>query len=985
MANINEILARAAALRDETALNSISPERAGSIMYDTLIALNELWLQQGAALVISKIYASVAAMEADTDPVSDISGKPLRPGQIVVIASSDSDNGSVYRYNGPDSPSWSLVGKIGNLEIVSVSPNTQSGGYNLNVGDTSINTASQDEVRHISGGVYQDNNPVIEQGTISSAGIDVDVSTRIRTKEYLKCESLTINAGIGKVSVFGYSDDIFIGNEDWKTGTNTIKIEGATKYRIVFAKTNDGAISPSDFASLGVVITEHIVGEISENSTKDRDYSNFLVGNFNEFGIISNRAIGQDGTVEINNNFSCTCPISISNGIYILGITKSSVDGTTRIHGYKNGSWVKQLNKIDSGQSGHLSCLFEIENNEIDEIRISYRTSSTTLERIQYAVISRINVLDVHLEKGFYSEDSNRYGIFTDKTLFSRINCKPILLNGADTIAIHSNKELYSKSIIVYFRSENGGAISSTEIPNVESDIFISVPSASYYVDIEVSGTNIETTSTVDGKAIGQDGSIEDNQSYSYADFVSVTNGKFILEISKSNADGITRIHGYKNGSWVKQITMINSGQSGAIACAFKIENNEIDEIRISYRNTSTNITKLLYLTSSDSVKDTLSVHLYNSSSIPEEGKRIYRNSGNPIINPFNVGGPDELLTCMCYMLPPNYTYNKNKIPLIVWFDGSANYPTITSSFSQNKLPGLSYMRDEGFAIMQVFAWGADYAVSCPDCGKDMPYPTRTCLRTIKSAIEYMVDRYNIDADNVHIASKSFGGIMATYLSLNPIYPLKSIGMFSPCIDVLSMRGRFLGGRLALIKDLDLQGEYVEDFKDITESGETQTGVENYFFSPRCQNLWLDNFEKLMSINPAWLFVCEAGYGDKYQESLENARHWWNTDGTYVEDKYNALVYTHTNRHRIGKIPCKLWIGNHDVDTPHQIMLEYENQLKNCGCYTEDTLIEGGGHSSPDFGDMQPVTTKLGIYYESVAIGWRENIEWIRRNSVGDI
>lgn len=118
MVNINEILARAAALREETALNSISPERAGGIMYDTLMALNELWLQQGAALVISKIYASVDAMEADTNPVSDISGKPLRTGQIVVIASEDEDNGSVYRYNGPDSPSWSLVGKIGNLEPV---------------------------------------------------------------------------------------------------------------------------------------------------------------------------------------------------------------------------------------------------------------------------------------------------------------------------------------------------------------------------------------------------------------------------------------------------------------------------------------------------------------------------------------------------------------------------------------------------------------------------------------------------------------------------------------------------------------------------------------------------------------------------------------------------------------------------------------------------------------------------------------------------
>lgn len=116
MANINELLARAAALRDETQLNSISPERAGGIMYETLLALNELWLQQGAALVISKIYASVAAMEADTSPVSDLTGKPIRPGMVVVIASSDSNNGSVYRYNGTSSPSWSLVGEIGNLE-----------------------------------------------------------------------------------------------------------------------------------------------------------------------------------------------------------------------------------------------------------------------------------------------------------------------------------------------------------------------------------------------------------------------------------------------------------------------------------------------------------------------------------------------------------------------------------------------------------------------------------------------------------------------------------------------------------------------------------------------------------------------------------------------------------------------------------------------------------------------------------------------------
>ena len=117
MATLQEILARAQALREETELGSISPERAGSIMYDTLQQINQMQLL-GASLVINKIYASVAAMEADSAPVSDLSGTALKEGQLVVIVPSDtssSDMGSVYRYNGTTDgvSSWSFVGKIG--------------------------------------------------------------------------------------------------------------------------------------------------------------------------------------------------------------------------------------------------------------------------------------------------------------------------------------------------------------------------------------------------------------------------------------------------------------------------------------------------------------------------------------------------------------------------------------------------------------------------------------------------------------------------------------------------------------------------------------------------------------------------------------------------------------------------------------------------------------------------------------------------------
>ena len=128
MPNILDILARAQSLMNETALNSITPPRAGGIMYDTLLVLNQMQLE-GASLLISKVYASVSAMEADTTPTSDLTGRALKPGQLVVIVTSDtssSDMGSEYRYNGPGS--WTYVGKVGGLPLDTVPTQSSTKG-----------------------------------------------------------------------------------------------------------------------------------------------------------------------------------------------------------------------------------------------------------------------------------------------------------------------------------------------------------------------------------------------------------------------------------------------------------------------------------------------------------------------------------------------------------------------------------------------------------------------------------------------------------------------------------------------------------------------------------------------------------------------------------------------------------------------------------------------------------------------------------------
>ena len=115
MPNILDLLARAQSLMNETALNSITPSRADGIMYDTLLVLNQMQLE-GGSLLISKIYTSVSAMEADTTPTSDLTGRALRAGQLAVIVPADTssaDLGKVYRFN--SAGSWSLCGKIGGL------------------------------------------------------------------------------------------------------------------------------------------------------------------------------------------------------------------------------------------------------------------------------------------------------------------------------------------------------------------------------------------------------------------------------------------------------------------------------------------------------------------------------------------------------------------------------------------------------------------------------------------------------------------------------------------------------------------------------------------------------------------------------------------------------------------------------------------------------------------------------------------------------
>ena len=107
MTTSDEIKRKALELAEKTDSNSITPKEVGGIMHD-LASLGENAIRNGGTLGVRKVYESVAAMEADTNPV-DLWGNPIKKGNLVVIydgTTTGTDNNKVYAFM---NPGWELA------------------------------------------------------------------------------------------------------------------------------------------------------------------------------------------------------------------------------------------------------------------------------------------------------------------------------------------------------------------------------------------------------------------------------------------------------------------------------------------------------------------------------------------------------------------------------------------------------------------------------------------------------------------------------------------------------------------------------------------------------------------------------------------------------------------------------------------------------------------------------------------------------------
>lgn len=231
--NIYDLISRAQKLRQETKLDSVSPGRVGALCEDTLKYINEYQLLASSPS-LHKIYASVSAMQSDPAPKSDLTGKALKPGQLVVIApasQTDTTAGDVYRYDGPsgNTSAWTFVAKI-----VAVPADAELNATSANPVQNKVLTeilsnkqeilVTGENIKTINGqSILGSGNIIIQGGEGGSVTVDSELSETSTNAIQNKAVTKALNSKVEKV------DGKQLSTEDF-TSAFKAKLEGLNNY-----------------------------------------------------------------------------------------------------------------------------------------------------------------------------------------------------------------------------------------------------------------------------------------------------------------------------------------------------------------------------------------------------------------------------------------------------------------------------------------------------------------------------------------------------------------------------------------------------------------------------------------------------------------------------------------------------------------------------------------------------------------------------------
>lgn len=392
----------------------------------------------------------------------------------------------------------------------------------------------------------------------------------------------------------------------------------------------------------------------------------------------------------------------------------------------------------------------------------------------------------------------------------------------------------------------------------------------------------------------------------------------------------------------------------------------------------------------------------FNGTIAPKQEKRVQQRTPSERLL-FHVDG--EMFTAALLMLPSNYTTTGKKVPLILWDSGDGSYMNwntyqMGAGYEKRRI-GLEYMRDQGFAVLEIYSWGSYYYNKHYGCGGRSAMPIPTHLKTHQKGVEYVCSRFNVDIENVFELSKSGSGKLSLYYALyKPSFGLKHIYAMAPVFDDLNfLHWEMTNGYSdALYEELKLTGteDQISQFLNGTPVAKGGNGTGWKFGGKPSQESGLspddpifvaniqsnqdfirNNADKFSLASVNWINLTGQTIDQKVQDTFDFGEVFWaavaqgtqgsNTTGENCYTRYNLMM-------KGGEVPIDVIMAKNDEQTPYWNCLEVVKQIQNGGREATITTLNSGGHSAPDMGSgdnlVSDLTTMLGVTYEEVSIGW---------------
>lgn len=312
----------------------------------------------------------------------------------------------------------------------------------------------------------------------------------------------------------------------------------------------------------------------------------------------------------------------------------------------------------------------------------------------------------------------------------------------------------------------------------------------------------------------------------------------------------------------------------------------------------------------------------------------------------YNIDSDNMYKTRGIMKLPTNYTQNGEAIPLIVFVHGSGDFDNYNSTNITNTYNDYyNYLRDCGYAVFDCFGWGNKYHTTASST-----YGTPTNNACYLNGIKYVCDNYNIDKDNIFVACKSLGGIQALSLCYQNSIHIKACGMLAPELDLLAQGifGYTKKARINIAQDLGFTGNW-QSVIDVEDADFDRTACREYL---------LTQIDKISANNAFW------------KNLLLSPEVKFHMSDTTAFDSYDL------NAFRTCSVPIKIWVAEDDgLNVKSNFLVK---TLLNTGCSAELRMMPAGtgAHhavdSDPNALQTPAVTTKLGIYYESIPTAYYE-------------